>query len=483
MDRNKIDAECAIGYKRAMSSDRVLIANRGEIALRIMDACRDLGVDYVAVYTAEDEDSLHARIPLSESGGKKAYRISSYRDPNEIFMVADQAGCTAIHPGYGFFSENFRFARRAALRSRPVTFIGPRWEVIRDLGSKINTKRLAKSLGIPVIPGSDAPIYSEIEAEALAKELFFIQREQGIQKPSILVKASAGGGGMGIEEVNQLDAFRRVYRRIQNYAKRQFGDEGVLIEQCLTDYQHLEVQLLCSSHGEVVHFGTRNCTIQSTGRQKRVEIAPGFDPAVCVYSFDAPAILESITAYSVRLARHAGYDSIGTWEWVVTRDGQPFLLEVNTRIQVENGISARIARISGKSGYPNLIREQIRLAFGEHMGFSQEDVSFEGTSIELRIVAEDTKRGFRPWCGTITRFDLPEDEFATVYSHVPRDRPYKIPTEYDPNLALAIIWGDDTNKAKDLARRFISETRIEGEGGITTNLDYLHDRIEDVLVF
>lgn len=448
-----------------------------------MDACRDLGIGYVAVYTAGDEGSLHARIPLEEGGEKKAYRISSYRDPNEIFTVADQAGCTAIHPGYGFFSEDFRFARRAAMRTRPLRFIGPRWEVIRNLGSKINTKRVAKSLGIPVIPGSDAPIYNEIEAESLAEGLFFLQREQGIQQPSVLVKASAGGGGMGIEEVHRLDTFRRVYRRIQNYAKRQFGDEGVLIEQCLRDYHHIEVQLLCSPHGEVVHFGTRNCTIQSTGRQKRVEIAPGFDPAAFPYGFDANAVLARITDYSVRLARHVGYDNVGTWEWVVTRDGRPFLLEVNTRIQVENGISARIARISGRDGYPSLLREQIRVALGDRIGYGQSDISFEGTAIELRIVAEDTRRGFCPWCGTITRFDFPREPWAVVHSHVPGDMPYRIPTEYDPNLALAIIWGKDTGEAKERARRFIEAARIEGEGGIITNLSYLFDRIDDVLVF
>ncbi len=470
-----------------MNKEKVLIANRGEIAIRIMEACRDLGLGYTVVYTREDSESLHVRRALSGNGDGDAFRICSYKDPNEIFAVADVTGCTAVHPGYGFFSENFRFARRAAMRTRPVTFIGPKWEVIRDLGSKINTKKLAKKLGIPVIPGSDGPIYNEIDAEALAEELLFLQKEKGVRHPSILVKASAGGGGMGIEEVSHIDAFRRTYRRIQNYAKRQFGDEGVLIEQCLTDYQHLEVQLLCDRHGEVVHFGTRNCTIQSTGRQKRVEVAPGFDPRVCDYPFDALDVLEKIVEYSIRLARHVGYDSIGTWEWVVTRDGSPYLMEVNTRIQVENGISARIARVKGRQGWPNLVREQIRLALGDRLGYSQDEISFEGTSIELRVVAEDTKRGFTPWCGTINRFSFPEEPWAVVHTHVPSDRPYKIPTEYDPNLALVIIWGRDTEEAKERAKSFLSGTKIEGDdgqgGGIITNLDYLSERVDDALQF
>jgi len=470
-----------------MDKKRILIANRGEIAIRIMNACKELDLDYVVVYTAQDSASLHVRKALEEKGPDAAYRICNYKDPNEIFSVADHSGADAIHPGYGFFSENFRFARRAALRNRPISFIGPRWEVIRDLGSKINTKRIAKKLGIPVIPGSDEPLYSEIEAEALAEKLFHRQKKQGIRKPSILVKASAGGGGMGIEEVNHLDTFRQVYRRIQNYAKRQFGDEGVLIEQCMTDYHHLEVQLLCSQHGEIVHFGTRNCTIQSTGRQKRVEAAPGFDPRSLGYPFDAARVLERIVKYSIQLAEEVEYDNVGTWEWIVTRDGEPYLLEVNTRIQVENEISARISRIAGQDAPVNLIREQIRSAMGEKLGFTQNDVTFAGTSIELRIVAEDVKRGFSPWCGKITTFSFPVKPWVRLYSHVPMDEPYEIPTEYDPNLALAIIWGMNTEQAKERARDFLCQTVIQGVDSrgapIVTNLEYLKERLDDVLKF
>ncbi len=470
-----------------MDKKRILIANRGEIAIRIMNACDELDLDYVVVYTSEDSASLHVRKAIEKKGPEAAYRICNYKDPNEIFSVADHSDADAIHPGYGFFSENFRFARRAALRNRPITFIGPRWEVIRDLGSKINTKRIAKQLGIPVIPGSDEPLYSEIEAEVLAEKLFYQQKEQGIEKPSILVKASAGGGGMGIEEVNHLDTFRQIYRRIQNYAKRQFGDEGVLIEQCMRDYHHLEVQLLCSQHDEIVHFSTRNCTIQSTGRQKRVEAAPGFDPKTIKYPFDAAGVLEHIVEYSIQLAKEVKYDNVGTWEWIVTRDGNPYLLEVNTRIQVENEISARISRISKHDAPVNLIREQIRSAFGEKLGYGQKHISFAGTSIELRIVAEDVKRGFAPWCGKITTFSFPEKPWVRVYSHVPQDEPYEIPTEYDPNLALAIIWGMDTEQAKDRAREFISKTVIDGKdsrgGPIVTNLEYLMERLDDLLKF
>ncbi len=464
---------------------KVLIANRGEIAIRIMEACQGLGLEYVVVYTDADRDSEHVQRNRLQGPDQNAWRVTSYTDPNDILAVADHTGCTAIHPGYGFFSEDFRFARRVTIRDRPLTFIGPGWEVIKNLGDKINTKRVANRLGIPTIPGTDAPIYNEMEAEEIAQHLFDVQEDEEIDQPAVLIKAAAGGGGMGIEEVNRIEQFRRVYRQVQNYAKRQFGDGGVLIEQRLRDFNHLEVQLLCSRHNERVHFGSRNCTIQSTGRQKRIEAAPGFDDSCYNYSFDAPGVLDRIVEYSLRLADHVGYDNVGTWEWIVSRSGKPYLLEVNTRIQVENDVSARISYLNGR--HPNLIREQIRLALGEPMGYSQEDIEFRGASIELRIVAEDTRRDFAPWIGTITRFDLPRHDWSAVYTHVPSDRPYPIPSEYDPNLALALVWGDSMNQAKQRALEFIEQAKIEGTdsagGGIITNLDYLRDNLDRLLTF
>ncbi len=464
---------------------KVLIANRGEIAIRIMQACQSLGLEYVVVYTDADRDSEHVQQNRLHGPDQNAWRITSYTDPNDILAVADHTGCTAIHPGYGFFSEDFRFARRVTIRDRPLTFIGPSWEVIKNLGDKINTKRVANRLGIPTIPGTDAPIYNEMEAEEIAQHLFDVQEDEEIEQPAVLIKAAAGGGGMGIEEVNRIEQFRRVYRQVQNYAKRQFGDGGVLIEQRLCDFNHLEVQLLCSRHNERVHFSSRNCTIQSTGRQKRIEAAPGFDDSCYVYAFDSGEVLDRIVEYSLRLAEHVGYDNVGTWEWIVSRSGRPYLLEVNTRIQVENDVSARISYLNNE--HPNLIREQIRLALGEPMGYTQEDIEFRGASIELRIVAEDTRRDFAPWIGTITRFDLPEHDWSAVYTHVPSDRPYPIPSEYDPNLALALVWGDSMNQAKQRALEFIDQARIEGTDssgdGIITNLEYLRDNLDRLLTF
>ncbi len=466
--------------------DKILIANRGEIAIRIMNACKALGLDYVVVYTKSDEESEHVQLNLdSQSNTRRAWRVASYTDPNDILAVADHTKCTAIHPGYGFFSEDFRFARRVTIRDRPLTFIGPNWEVIKNLGDKINTKKVANKLGIPTIPGTDAPIYNEMEAEETAVRLMEDQLSQNIKNPSILVKAAAGGGGMGIEEVFRIEQFRRVYRQVQNYAKRQFGDAGVLIEQCLRDYNHLEVQLLCSRHGERVHFGTRNCTIQSTGRQKRLESAPGFDPTCFSYAFDCQDVMDQLVEYSLKLAAHVRYDNIGTWEWIVDRQGKPYLLEVNTRIQVENDVSARISYLKGK--HPNLLQEQIRLALGDKIGYSQKDVELKGTSIELRLVAEDPARGFAPWIGTITKFSLPQEEWSATYTHVPFDRPYMIPSDYDPNLALALVWGDTMAEAKERARQFLAAAVVEGEDSkgepISTNMPYLRDNLDRLLTF
>ena len=464
---------------------KVLIANRGEIAIRIMNACRDLDLDYVVVYTDADRDSEHVQLNRISGPDQNAWRITSYTDPNDILAVADHTLCTAIHPGYGFFSEDYRFARRVTIRDRPLTFIGPGWEVIKDLGDKINTKRIANMLRIPTIPGTDSPIYNEMEAEEIAQHLFDVQVDQDIDEPSILVKAAAGGGGMGIEEVQRIEQFRRVYRQVQNYAKRQFGDGGVLIEQCLRDFNHLEVQLVCSRHNERVHFNSRNCTIQSTGRQKRIEAAPGFDQSCYTYEFDASIVLDQVVKYSLKLANHVQYDNVGTWEWIVSRSGQPYLLEVNTRIQVENDVSARISYLNGK--HPNLIQEQIRLALGEPIGYTQNDIKFNGASIELRIVAENTKHDFAPWIGTITKFDLPDFEWSAVYTHVPSDRSYPIPSDFDPNLALALVWGDTMDEAKQRALTFIEQTTIEGKdssgGDIITNLEYLQNHLDQLLTF
>ena len=474
-------------YKLPLNQHKVLVANRGEIAIRIMRACAKLRLPFCASYTAEDAASGHVRHAREHGGEKSLYRVSSYHDANELMAVADVAECTAVHPGYGFFAEDFRFARRVTKRDRKMIFIGPSWKIIRELGDKINTKRLARSLGVPTVPGSDRPIYDEVEAERIARSVFEFQEQQGIKRPLVLVKASAGGGGMGIEEVYDIDMFRSVYRRIRNYALRQFKDEGVLIEQRITDFNHLEVQIVSDRSGQhPVHFGTRNCSIQSTGLQKRIEVAPGFAPHNISYSFNAEKVLVDIVHYSLTMARKVGYDNVGTWEWIVTRNGEPFLMEVNTRIQVENGVSARISTVNNEGGV-DLIAEQIRTGLGQPLGYGQEAIAFDGVGIEYRLIAEDPDNRFTPWVGRIERFSWQEQPWLTMLTHVPTDEPYEIPTEFDPNLALAIVWGKDLDEAKARGREFLDGLVLEGHNAagdsLKSNVNFLRANTERILRF
>jgi len=463
------------------------VANRGEIAMRIVQACKKLGLDFVCVYTSTDAASGHVKLAREAGSGKSLYRISSYHDANEILSVADDSGADAVHPGYGFFAEDFRFARRVSERVRRLTFIGPSWRMIRELGDKINTKRLARSLGVPTVPGSDRPVYDEMDAYEIAENLFAFQSEQGVEKPVVLIKASAGAGGMGIEELEDMDAFRAVYRRVRGYAKRLFNDEGVLIEQRVFDFNHVEVQIVAGRDGkEPLHFGTRNCSVQSAGRQKRIEVAPGFAPEVISYSFDAQRVLTEIKDHSLAMAREVGYDNFGTWEWIVPPSGKPFLMEVNSRIQVENGVSSVISRIRGNSGV-DLIAEQIRLGLGEPVGYVQDEITFEGVGVEYRIVAEDPENKFIPCPGRIEAFSWPEFPWLKMYTQVPRDEPYEIPTEYDPNLALAVIWGKDLEEAKARGLEFLDNLTLAGQdfsgNPLRSNVGFLREKTKTLLEF
>ncbi|MBQ4132373.1 MAG: acetyl-CoA carboxylase biotin carboxylase subunit [Desulfovibrionaceae bacterium] len=453
--------------------------------MRITRACQKLDLDFVCVYTAEDAHSGH--VALARELGGDIYRVSSYHDANELMAVADASEATAVHPGYGFFAEDFRLSRRVTQRERGMIFIGPSWRVIRELGDKINTKRLARSLGVPTVPGSDKPIYDEMEAEHVAQSLYEFQLSSGIAQPTIMVKASAGGGGMGIEEVQDIAMFRSVYRRIRNYALRNFKDEGVLIEQRIRDFNHLEVQIVSDRSGKnPVHFGTRNCSIQSTGHQKRVEVAPGFAPDEISYAFDAAGVLSEITEHSLALARKVRYDNVGTWEWIVTRDGRPFLMEVNTRIQVENGVSGIIASIGDREGI-DIIAEQIRVGLGEPLGYSQEDISLDGVGIEYRIIAEDPAAGFTPWVGRIEKFSWKQENWLEMYTQVPTDKPYDIPTEFDPNLALGIVWGRNMEEARARGAAFLNSLVLEGSDSsgnpLKSNISFLRAKTDEILRF
>ena len=261
----------------------------------------------------------------------------------------------------------------------------------------------------------------------------------------------------------------------------------MLIEQRVFNFNHLEVQIAAARGGKnIVHFGTRNCSVQSPGLQKRIEVAPGFFPQGIAYTFDAQKVLDDITDYSLRIAMEIGYDNVGTWEWIVTPKGDPFLMEVNTRIQVENGVSAALARIKGEAGV-NPFRGQIRLGPGEPLGYGQRDVTFEGVSIEYRIIAEDTDARFRPWTGRIDKFSWPDVSWASLHTQVPTDEPYQIPTEFDPNLALAIITGKDLEEATERGLQYIDALTLTGEDAkglpLKSNLAFLRNKTAGLLEF
>ncbi|RKX57937.1 MAG: acetyl-CoA carboxylase biotin carboxylase subunit, partial [Thermodesulfobacteriota bacterium] len=325
---------------------------------------------------------------------------------------------------------------------------------------------------------------NEIEAEFKAEELIETLIDLGFENPSLLIKPSAGGGGMGIEEVKNLEEFRSKFRKIRAYAKRLFGDEGIIIEGKIPVFQHVEVQILGSKKGEYVHFGTRNCTIQSVFRQKRIEIAPGFNFKEN-YNFNAQEVEKKIIKYSLKLAKYLGYDNVGTWEWLITEDGKYYLMEVNTRIQVENEISSKISFVNGKQ--INLIKEQIRIALGDKIGYSQKDIQFKGTSIEFRLIAEDTKKGFIPLSGVITKFKWDSKPWLTVRTHVPQDKPYTIPTQFDPNLALAIVYGNNLEEAKKRGLEFLNNVIIEGRTSkgepLITNIEFLKEKLNWIYKF
>jgi pyruvate carboxylase subunit A len=257
-----------------------------------------------------------------------------------------------------------------------------------------------------------------------------------------------------------LDKFRSVLRRIKSYSKRQFRDEGVLIEQRIFDFNHLEVQVLSDRTGQnPVHFGTRNCSVQSPGHQKRIEVAPGFDPTSLRYAFDAKKVLEDITEYSLRMAREAGYDSVGTWEWIVSPTGQPFLMEVNTRIQVENGVSARIAAIKGK-GDVDLIAEQIRVGLGAPLGYTKKTSLLTGWASNTASSPKTRTTSSLPGWAASPPSAGRSRIGSSMHSQVPTDREYEIPTDFDPNLALAIIWGKDLAQAKARGVEFLNSLTL-----------------------
>ncbi len=422
---------------------RVLVANRGEIALRIIRACRELGIETVQIYSDADRDSLPVRLADRTICVGPAPSSRSYLNAQFIVSAALTQGADAIHPGYGFLSENAAFAELCERSG--VTFIGPSAHAILTMGDKAMARRMAEEAGMPVIPGSAGTVSGPDEARAVAQRLGY----------PVLLKAAAGGGGRGMRVVRGQAELAGEFAQAAREAKAAFGDEALYVEKFLERVRHVEIQVL--SDGEtVLHLGERDCSIQRRN-QKLVEESP------------SPALDEGVRARigeaAVRLCRHVGYRSAGTVECLLdAASGEFWFMEMNTRVQVEHPVTELVTGI-------DIVKEQIRIAQGERLRIAQPDVSLRGHALECRINAEDPERGFAPSPGRVQSLHFPGGPGIRVDSHLFAG--YVIPPYYDSLVAKLIAWGNDREEAIARMRRALAEMRVEG---VCTTIAF-HERL------
>ena len=424
---------------------KVLIANRGEIALRVIRACRELGIETVAVYSEADADSLHVRFADEDVCIGAAQSNESYLNIPRIIAAAEVSGADAIHPGYGFLAENPRFAE--ICDSSGVCFIGPTAEVIRRMGNKAAARRTMMEAGVPVVPGSDGLIRSDAEALRLAREIGY----------PIMVKASAGGGGKGMRVARDDASLVEGIRMASNEAETAFGDASIYLEKMIEGAKHIEFQIMADKHGHVVHLGERDCSIQRR-HQKLIEESP------CPTLDEAKR--EAMGEAAVRGARGVDYHGAGTVEFLLDENGEFYFMEMNTRIQVEHPVTEAV------TGY-DLVKTQILVAAGEPLPFTQDEIRLQGHAIECRVNAEDPERGFIPSPGTIDTFHIPGGPGVRVDSHAHVG--HVVSPHYDSLIAKLITHGATRDEAIARMKRAASEFVIEG---IRTTIPF-HLRILD----
>ncbi len=421
--------------------EKVLIANRGEIALRIHRACREMGIHTVAVHSTADADAMHVRLADESVCIGPASARDSYLNIPAILSAATITGADAIHPGIGFLAENAQFAEM--VEEHGFTFIGPTADHIRIMGDKVTAKRTVSDLGLPVVPGSDGPVPSLEEAEKVARDIGY----------PVLIKAAAGGGGKGMKVARNPEQLREAYQLARGEARAAFGNDEVYIEKYLGRPRHIEIQLLADLHGNVVHFGERDCSVQRR-HQKVIEEAPS--PALNAAQRDF------IGELAARTTRGFGYRGVGTMEFLF-EDGQFYFIEMNTRLQVEHTISEMITGV-------DLVREQIRVAAGAPLGYTQGDIRFQGHAIECRVNAENPET-FIPSPGKIDGYHAPGGLGVRVDSALYDG--YRVPPHYDSLISKLVVHGTTRNECLMRLRRAIEEYVI---GGIDTTLP-LHERI------
>ncbi|MDE3191330.1 MAG: ATP-grasp domain-containing protein [Acidobacteriota bacterium] len=406
--------------------DKVVVANRGEIAVRIFRTLRELGVGSVAVYSEADRGSLHAAY------ADEAFLVEGYLAIDALLDAALRAGAQAVHPGYGFLAENAQFAR--AVQNAGLAWIGPPPEAIELMGEKTRARTAMQAAGVPIIPGTTEPVQSVEELRALGESIGY----------PLLIKAAAGGGGKGMEVVAGPGEAKRAFETARRQGQAYFANPDVYVEKLIVDPRHVEVQILADSFGNVVHLGERDCTIQRR-HQKLVEETPS--PAV------DDALRERIGSIGVEAARAAGYASAGTIEGLLTADGEYFFMEMNTRIQVEHTVTELVTGI-------DLVRAQVLIALGEPLPFTQEEIVLRGHAIECRINAEDAARGFLPTPGLVVAYREPSGPGVRVDSGVDAGR--EVSAAYDPMISKLIVHGENREHARRRMLRALGEYVIEG---------------------
>jgi len=410
---------------------KILIANRGEIAVRVVRACKELGIRTVAIYSEADRNSLHVQLADEAICVGPAKAEHSYLNIPAIVSAAEITDVDGIHPGYGFLSQNAHFAE--ICESCNITFIGPSAQSMRLMGDKLAAKDLMRKSGIPIIPGSMAAIKSKEDALKTARRIHY----------PVIVKAAAGGGGRGMRVCHNDVRLISALMTCQAEAQASFGNGEVFVEKYLEEPRHIEFQILADTHGHTIHLGERDCTIQRR-HQKLIEESPS--PAV-----DAK-LRRKMGELAIRAAKAAGYHSVGTVEFLLNKDGSFYFIEMNTRIQVEHPVTEMVTGM-------DLIKEQIRVAAGESIRMKQDDVTITGWSIECRINAEDPSNGFSPSPGRITDYHQPGGRGVRVDTHVFAG--YEVPSYYDSLLAKLITYGDHRQEAIRVMQRALDEFTIE----------------------
>lgn len=411
---------------------KILIANRGEIAVRIIRACRELNISTVVVYSKADRDSLHVRMADKAVCIGEASAKNSYLNLYNIISAAIITEAEAIHPGYGFLAENAYFADMC--KTHDIKFIGPSARVISLMGDKVKAREIARQAGVPLVPGSDGAVTDYQQAVDIAQIIGY----------PVMIKASAGGGGKGMRLAHSAESLREAIDTARMEAGAAFGNDEVYVEKYIEEPRHIEIQVLADEHGNVIHLGERDCSLQRRN-QKLLEEAPS--------SFLDDKLRAAMGKVAVDVTQQAGYSSAGTVEFLVDKDKKFYFIEMNTRVQVEHPVTEMITGI-------DIVKEQIRIAAGEPLSYKQEDVKINGWAIECRINAEDPSFDFRPSPGTVEQYIIPGGPGVRVDSSVYPG--YTIPPYYDSMIAKLIVWGQNRTEAIARMKRALAEFTIEG---------------------